>query len=93
MIKPLEEKPVKEILVTMSSMSYLFALTALAATIAWIYYTAKAVDAQQIGGPDGSPVGADATSVLSTTNTMFEGVVLSVLLYMVFRHHFSNTHM
>ena len=86
----LEEKPVKEVLVTMHTMSYLFALTALAAAIAWVYFTAKAVEDKQIGGNDGKPNGAGQ---VATVESMFEGAVISMLLYLVFRHHFSQSHM
>ena len=84
--RALEEKPVKEILVTMHMMSYLFAILFLAAAIAWIYYTAKAVEHKVIGGKDGE------TSPVTTAETMFEGAVISMLAYLIFRHHFSQSH-
>jgi hypothetical protein len=91
---PLEEKPTKEILVSLHSVSVLFALAAFAATIAWIYYTAKAVEQTRIGGSSGNPDpnGNGINTVLETTNSMFEGTVLAVLSYFVFRHHFNNSH-
>jgi len=94
-MQPLEEKPVKEVLVTMHSVSYLFALTALASAIAWIYFTSKAVEEDQIGGSHGKGKGGDSGTgtVTETTESMFEGAVISLLLYLVFRHHFSQSHM
>ena len=93
-MKAFEEKPVKEILVSMNAVSFLFAIAAFASTIAWIYYTTRAVEQQRIGGSSGdpNPNGNGVNTVLETTNSMFEGTVLAVLSYMVFRHHFSNSH-
>jgi hypothetical protein len=82
----LEEKPVKEVLVSLHTISYLFALTAVAAAIAWIYFVAKAVENKEIGGSDGEGV------PVNTATVMFEGAVVGILLYMVFRHHFSQSH-
>ena len=86
-MKALEEKPVKEVLVSLHAISYLFALTAVAAAIAWIYFVAKAVEHDEIGGSDG-----DSSGPVNTSTTMFEGAVVGILLYMVFRHHFSQSH-
>ena len=91
-MQPLEEKPVKEVLTTMHTFSYLFALTALASAIAWIYFTSKAVERDQIGGSDGRS-GASHGGVVNTAESMFEGAVISILLYLVFRHHFSESHL
>ena len=83
----LEEKPVKQVLVTMHTVSYLFALTALAASIAWIYYTSKAAEENKIADD------SDSTTHITTAESMFEGAVISILLYAIFRHHFSESHM
>ena len=85
-MKALEEKPVKEVLVSLHAISYLFALTAVAAAIAWIYFVAKAVEHEEIGNGDGQG------QPVNTATTMFEGAVVGILLYMVFRHHFSQSH-
>tara|TARA_R110002110_G_scaffold21556_1_gene85509 strand:+ start:376 stop:660 length:285 start_codon:yes stop_codon:yes gene_type:complete len=93
-MKSLEEKPVKQVLVTMHLMSYLFALACIAATVSWIYYIAKAVENDLIGGSDG--LGPNGTAVagaeVTTADAMFEGTVIAAILYLVFRHHFSNSH-
>lgn len=86
-MKSFEPKPVKEVLVSLHLLSYLFALGALAAGIAWIYYVAKAVEDHTIGGSEGNDVGAKETA-----ETMFQGAVVGILFYMVFRHHFSQLH-
>lgn len=92
-MQPLEEKPVKEVLVTLHTVSYLFALTALASAIAWIYFTAKAVEDDQIGGNHGKGDDSNATAQVNTVESMFEGAVIGLLLYLVFRHHFSESHL
>lgn len=93
-MKAFEEKPTKEILVSMHAVSFLFALAAFASTIAWIYYTSRAVEQHRVGGTTGNPnpTANGSNTVLETTNSMFEGAVLAVLSYMVFRHHFNNSH-
>jgi len=94
-MQPLEEKPVKEVLVTMHTVSYLFALAALASAISWIYFTAKGVEENQIGGSrgKGEDGSGDDTNQSATIEAMFEGAVVSLLLYLVFRHHFSESHL
>ncbi len=94
-MKSLEEKPVKQVLVTMHLMSYLFAIACIAAAISWIYYVAKSVENDLIGGAQGrGPNGTgDATVArMNTVETMFEGTVIAAVLYLTFRHHFSNSH-
>lgn len=86
-MKVLEPKPVKEVLVSLHLVSYLFALCALIAGIAWIYYTAKAVEQDQIGASDGQTAGA-----VSTATSMWEATVIAVLFYLMFRHHFTHVH-
>jgi hypothetical protein len=101
----LEERPAKEILMSLNGVSYLFALLALACGIAWIYYVVKAVDNNAIGGSAGrgnddsngtldasEDTTAGETRQVDTVDVMFQGVVASVLLYSVFRHHFSMSH-
>lgn len=78
------EAPAKPVLQTMTYVSFLFALTALAAGIAWIYYVAKAVEDENIGGSDGG------ASTIDTARVMFQGAVVSILFYFVFRHHFRS---
>jgi hypothetical protein len=83
------ENPSKEILATFNGTSYLMALLALASTIAWIYYVSKAVEQNVIGDKHGN--GSDETGNVSlTTEVMFEGTVIAVLMYFVFRHHFHH---
>jgi hypothetical protein len=91
------ERPSKEVLMAVQGISYLFALGAVGAIVAWIYYVAKAVEADHIGGSDGfngrkndTVVSSESRGPVSTATTMFEGVVLGVLVYMVFRHHYRN---
>jgi hypothetical protein len=72
--------PSKEIFKVMNMVAYLFVLCALASGIAWIYYTAKANDQDQLG--EGSGI------VVATATTCFEAAVVSVLLYFVSRHHY-----
>lgn len=101
----LEERPAKEILMSLNGISYVFALLALACGIAWIYYVVQAVDNNAIGGSKGrgkddSNGTRDATEdtqdgetrQVDTIEVMYQGVVASVLLYAVFRHHFSMSH-
>ena len=83
----LEEKPVKEVLVTMHSFSYLFALATLTAAIAWIYFMAKAFEEAELG------VGVNHDKLVITVETLIECAVVSILLYFIFRHHFSQSHM
>lgn len=94
-MQPLEAKPAKEILMSLHGISYVFALLALAAGVAWIYYVMKAVDKNRIGGEEGK--GKDthdrsASAQVDTVTTMFEGTVAALLLYCVFRHHFYMSH-
>ena len=84
--KSLEMKPMKEVVVSLQGLSYLFALSALAAGIAWIYYIAKAVEGEEIGGESGH------ASAVNTAESMFQGTVVAILFYFVFRHHFSQSH-
>lgn len=102
----LEERPAKEILMSLNGISYLFALLALASGIAWIYYVIKAVDNNAIGGsngrgntednvsatPSNENTTAGETRQVDTIEIMFQGVVAAILLYAVFRHHFSMSH-
>lgn len=82
------EKPTETVLTTMNRISYLFVLLALAAGISWIYYVAKAVDQKEIGGADGD--GDGTGNRIESIRTMFQGAVVSILLYFVARHHFRS---
>ena len=88
------ENPSKEVLMTMHGISYLFALGAVGAIIAWIYYVAKAVEGNHIGGSDGfngdGGLSGEDKGPVATATTMFEGLVLGVLVYFVFRHHYRS---
>lgn len=97
----LEERPIKELLMALNGISYVFALLALACVIAWIYYAVEAVDNNAVGGPKGRGKGsnelpegtaAGETRQVDTIEMMFQGLVMSVLLYAIFRHHFSMSH-
>lgn len=97
----LEERPAKELLLSLNGISYVFALFALACAIAWIYYLVEAIDNNAIGGPSGRGKGANEaaanaapgeTRQADTIDAMFQAVVASVLLYAVFRHHFNMSH-
>lgn len=76
------ERPGKTVLKSMTGIAYLFALCAVAAMIAWIYYIAKAIEQDEIGGANGNG------DVIGTSGAMFEGTVIAVLVYFVFRHNF-----
>ena len=84
------EKPSKSVLVAFNGTSYMFALCVIASAIAWIYYVAKAVEADRIGGPNG--VGETGVNLvgeeLDTIQVMFQGVVIAVVFYQIARHHF-----
>ena len=65
-----EERPAKELLMSLNGISYVFALLALACAIAWVYYVVKAVDNNAVGGGDGrgkdeTAVPVDATALLA----------------------------
>lgn len=79
------EQPSKMVLKSLTGIAYLFALVSLGAVIAWIYYVAKAIEADNIGGPDGSEDGP-----IRTADVMFQGTVISILIYFAFRHNFRN---
>jgi hypothetical protein len=90
----LEEKPAREILMSLHGIAYIFALLALASGIAWVYYVAKAVESDAIGGKHGRGSnevnGAPGeTRQVDTNEVMFQGTVVAILLYGVFRHHFN----
>lgn len=75
------EQPSDMVLNTMTGISALFYVLAVASAIAWIYYVAKAVEADDIGGSGGN---------LNTVDIMFQGAVVAVLFYFCFRHHFRS---
>ena len=77
------ERPGKMVLRSMTGIAYLFALAAVGAMIAWIYYVAKAVEADEIGEADGQTSGP-----VVTADVMFQGTVIAVLVYFAFRHNF-----
>jgi len=84
------EKPSKRVLTLFNGTGYMFALCAIASAIAWIYYVAKAVRADRIGGPNGvgeTGVNLDGEEI-DTIQVMFQGVVISVIFYQIARHHF-----
>jgi hypothetical protein len=88
-MKAFEEKPARQVLAYLNMLGYSFILTTIAATIAWIYYVAKAVDQGQIGGNEGRG-SADTGDPTTTAETMYQATVISIFLYFIFRHHFSK---
>lgn len=85
-VEEVEDVPAKGVLMGMNALGYTFILTALAAGIAWIVYVAKSVNNDQLGNNG-------KVAELETATVCFQGVVASVLLYFVARHHFSHTHL
>ncbi len=84
------ENPSKTVLMSVNGIAYLFAIAALAAGIAWIYYVVKAVEDDQIGGSDGRPNSSTGNGQTDTVRVMFQGAVVSILFYFVARHHFKS---
>ena len=84
LINEVDAAPSREIFMVMNYVGYLFVLTALAAGIAWIYYTAKAKDEGKLGDNDDRRV--------DTASICFQAAVVSALLYFVARHHFHQHH-
>ena len=78
------EQPSDMVLNSMTGISTLFAVLAVASAIAWIYYVEVAVRNKDIGGSGGND------SALDTVDIMFQGAVVAVLFYFGFRHHFRS---
>ena len=83
------ERPGKMVLNTMTGIAYIFAVLSVGAMVAWIYYVAKAVEANDIGGSNGGEDNLDGTTgTLNSAEVMFQGTVIAILVYFVFRHNF-----
>ena len=84
------ENPSKNVLMAVNGISYLFVLTALAAGLAWVYYVAKAVEDNILGGSEGKGENdsGDSDTQVNTIRVMFQGAVVGILFYFVARHHF-----
>lgn len=99
-VEAVEEKPVAGVIMGMTGLGYLFIITALAAGIAWIVYTAKAVQNNVLGDNDVLDVSTYSAaddelkgfSNVRTATICFQAAVVSCLFYFVARHHFSNLH-
>ena len=89
MFSQMMKKPMRPILRILTAMAMLFVLAALTATIAWIYYIAKAVEQNEIGGSNGLGDDGISGSALETSTAMFQATVVSVFLYFVARHHYN----
>jgi hypothetical protein len=102
-VNDVDLEPTKEVFMVMHGFSLLLLMFALAATICWIYYIAKAIDNNAIGGSAGrgnddtngtldasEDTTAGETRQVDTIKTMFQGVVASSLLYFVARHHYRS---
>jgi hypothetical protein len=83
------KKPMRPVIKILNSLAYLMFLGALTALIAWIYYIVKAVEQNEIGGPEGLGEDNMSGSVLETSSTMFQSTVASIFLYFIARHHFN----
>lgn len=84
------ENPSKTVLMSFHGIAYLFAIAALASALAWIYYVAKAVEDDQIGGKNGQGEDDTTGDKIETIRVMFQGAVVGILFYFVARHHYRS---
>ncbi len=86
-----EEKPVNQVLITLSSLSYVLMLLTFAVAFVWVYYVSQAVDQGIIGDNDGlgsTGLGDTNGTSLSTVEVMYQATIISTLIYFMFRHHY-----
>lgn len=89
-VEAAEEKPIAGVVMGLNGLGYLLVACALAAGIAWIVFVGKANANNQLGNDEQNASGD--SSYTTTIDVCFQATVVSVLLYFVARHHFSNLH-
>ena len=103
-VNAVDLEPTREVFMAMHWTGLLMLMFAIAAATAWVYYVVQAVNNNAVGGADGRGASetdvttADATAdtaagetrQVDTIKVMFEGLVVSSLLYFVVRHHYRS---